>query len=153
MLKTLKYRELYDDILYYTKHLSISFKERIYWYVNQLTEYPLCALPGCSKRSTKFLSISHGYKKYCSASCAAKSDECKQRHVDTCRKKYGVDNVAQSKHVQQKMQATSLARYGVANIGASRANRENIRKTNLAKHGTANGHKKEDSLKIGRSIA
>jgi hypothetical protein len=69
------------------------------------------------------------------------------------QEKYGVDNVAQSKHVQQKMQATSLARYGVANIGASRVNRENIRKTNLAKYGTANGHKKEDSLKIGRSIA
>lgn len=153
ILKTSKYKEIYADILDYTKTLDIAFKERIYWYINQIKDYPICALDRCNKKSTKFLSIKYGYKKYCCASCAARSDECKQRHINTCKKKYGVSNVAQCKIVRDKMNATMIKRYGVANVGSSKELREKIRKTNLEKYGTANGHKKAESLKIGYNIS
>ena len=153
ILKTPKYKELYDSIMSYTKQLDIKFKERIYWYINQLSEYPECALPGCNNKSTKFLKIESGYKKYCSASCAAKSDQCKKKHIDTCQQKYGVDNVAQCKNIQKKMQSTLLEKYGVANIGAYAPNREKVKTTNLKKYGTANGHKKDDNSKIGINIS
>ena len=153
ILKTPKYQELYDNIMSYTKHLDIKFKERIYWYINQLTNYPECELPGCNNKSTKFLKIESGYKKYCCASCAAKSDECKKKHIETCQQKYGVNNVAQCESVQKKMQMTSLERYGVTNIGAYAPNREKVKATNLKKYGTANGHRKNAISKIGINIS
>lgn len=153
VLKTSKYKELYDNIMLYTKHLDIKFIERIYWYINQLSDYPQCALPGCNNKSKKFLKIEDGYKKYCCASCAAKSDECKQKHIDTCQKKYGVDNVAQCKEVQKKIQDTTFERYGVTNIGAYAPNREKVKSTNISKYGTANGHKKENIEEIGENIS
>jgi very-short-patch-repair endonuclease len=153
ILKTQKYKNIYDEIMSYTNHLNIKFIERIYWYINQLTDYPICILPDCNCKSTKFLKLETGYKKYCSAKCAARSDECKQKHIETNRKKYGVDNVAQNKNIKNKMQQTILERYGVTNIGAFKPNREKIKNTNIERYGTANGHKKDDSLEIGNNIS
>lgn len=58
-----------------------------------------CKLCG---KDTKFVNYNIGYKIYCSAKCAANSEETKQKRVTTNLQKYGCTNVSQNDEIKIK---------------------------------------------------
>ena len=64
------------------------------------------------------------------------SDSCKhKKREDTCTKRYGVKNVAQSQEVQNKMKDTNLERYGCENAMQNKEIQNKVKATNLERHG------------------
>ena len=65
------------------------------------------------------------------------SNSCKnKKYEDTCMKKYGVKNVAQSQEIQDKIKDTNLERYGCMYSLQSQVVREKIENTNLERYGS-----------------
>ena len=68
------------------------------------------------------------------------SNSCKyKKSEDTCMKKYGVKNVAQSQEIQDKIKDILKEKYGenIVNIGQVQEVKEKIKNTNLERHGYA----------------
>jgi len=98
---------------------------RIYYHIESR---PKCNICGCY---TKFDKINKCYKKYCCASCAAKSIERNNKYNQTCLKKYGHINPLHGEAIKQKVIETKLIKYGNINYN----NREKCKKTCLERYG------------------
>ena len=73
------------------------------------------------------------------------SDSCKhKKREDTCTKRYGVKNVAQSQKIQNKMKATNLERYGCENAMQNEKIKNKIKETNLERYGVDNPSKSQE---------
>lgn len=139
------------------------FNEKMWLYYNNLTEAPKCPVCG---NTLKFISLTKGYKQYCSKKCSNSSPEkielTKQRNIEkfgvsapakcaevmekiknTNRKKYGVDFCTQNKAISEKIKNTYIERHG--GIGnASAEIREKQRHTMLERYGVENSLELED---------
>lgn len=111
-----KYKDLYQWILNQTSYIEIdkshSISERIFHIVKELNQRPICY---CGQKTT-FNSFNKGYATYCSVKCASNDPKIRDKCKDTCRKKYGSDNVFQSDSVKEKSKQTILARFGSDNV-------------------------------------
>jgi hypothetical protein len=92
---------------------SLELRDRIYWVVNDLRSHPTCKSCGAQLSIPKNFSQRSRDKQYCPGGCHAKSEEVKARMRETCRRRYGIDNVGEIPEVKSKMRRTCLARYGV----------------------------------------
>ena len=134
-------REIYIKIHYKEFHQylisnypeELSFGERLYWFYNNINEYPKCK--NCGKR-TKFVNAQYGYNEYCCVKCSNSSKE-KITHIkQTNQIKFGGNAPACSKDVVLKMKQTNLERYGDENFN----NRTKANKTLLERYnGIGNG--------------
>ena len=50
-------------------------KEKCWWILNGLVDFPRCMTCGKTIRSTQFLNVVHGYRTYCCIQCAHRSEE------------------------------------------------------------------------------
>ena len=110
----------------------------------------------CKTNHTKFLSISFGYRSYCSKHCA---DVYPEKHIhgkqtklcnagyvnldkrkETCLVKYGVEHVLQTKDVQAKSRSTKLSKYGSETYN----NTQKCRQTCLDRYGVDNVFKSDE---------
>ena len=104
----------------------------------------------CNKK-TRFKGIISGYCKYCSDICSSKdeaknkkisksvlSDDCKNRTLQTNRKKYGVDYTAQSNIVKMKMEKTCKRKYNSNTPFESKLNQDKVKKSIKEKFGYDN---------------
>jgi len=71
-LKSEANRELYDEIVKFTPLLDdkkLAFRTRVYWYLNNITEFPVCEV--CKTPLDKFdvKNLRDGYPKTCSREC------------------------------------------------------------------------------------
>lgn len=78
---------------------DLKWGEKLYWFVHKIKDYPLC--PVCGKR-LPFRRFKVGYRTYCSATCAYKSNKVRSKRESTCLKKYGVSNPMQNSEIQKK---------------------------------------------------
>ena len=65
------YFEIYEDILNYcniNNLKDLSFKEKVYHYVNDIKHHIYCENPNCNNL-VKFKNSTIGYYKYCSIAC------------------------------------------------------------------------------------
>ena len=76
-----------------------SISEKVYWWKYGLVENPIC--PSCGKM-LKFYGFSKGYAKYCSSKCSNSNPSKKDKTIQTCLERYGVENPKQSKDVHNK---------------------------------------------------
>ena len=107
---------------------DLEFKERIYWYYHNLTEYPICKI--CGKR-TSLRSTTYGYQEFCCQKCSSKDPERVVKSKKTCLEKYGDENYNNRK----KCEETCLEKYGVTNPFAAESVKETIKNTLLEKYG------------------
>lgn len=112
---------------------NFKFSRKYWHYINDVKKVPLCLT--CNVNFLKWNSFSKGgYNKHCSISCAMSSVEvrevCKKNNV----KKYGVENVFQSKVVKEKINETVKQKYGVNHITQSKKFKELVKNTNLKKY-------------------
>jgi hypothetical protein len=104
---------IYDDIFVNTAFLPLSSKinQRIYTYVNNLTETPKCKKYDCNNN----VNWHNGkYLTYCSPKCNSLSTLEKRKETNS--KKYGVDNPFKSKEIKEKIRETTIEKYGVENF-------------------------------------
>ena len=109
-------------------------KEKVYWIVNDLHDFPKCY---CGK-PCKFLSKEKGYAKHCSPTCAALDPLVQSKSKETNILRYGVDNPAKAELVKQKQEKTNLEKYGNKNFLASEEGKIKSRETIQSKYGVDN---------------
>ena len=118
--------------------------------------FDLCHNSGICKicgKPTKFVNFSAGYKPYCSAKCAANSDETKQRRTNTNLLKYGCANVSQNteiktkklhtykshvEEIKEKVKSTNNQRYGCDWVTQSDEFKKKASQTCIEKYGVSN---------------
>ena len=101
-------REIYIKIHYKEFHQylisnypeELSFGERLYWFYNNINDYPKCK--NCGKR-TKFINALYGYNEYCCVKCSNSSKEKITQIKQTNQIKFGGNAPACSKDVVLKM--------------------------------------------------
>lgn len=116
------YPEFYN-MLMKNYPIDIQFKERLYWYYNNISEYPRCRNCG---RLLKFKDGKIGYGIFCSTKCANSNTEQLKKRIDTRSLKQ--DDII------TKTNNTIIEKYGsIENYNRIRF--QKIRKTNLEKYG------------------
>lgn len=104
------YIDIHSDILEFSSDINdISFKERIWYWVNNINSEYLCK---CGNRTTFNKNWKDGYRKWCSPRCAQNDKKTKEKRKLTVIKKYGVDNIAKLKETKIKQEKTNLKRWG-----------------------------------------
>ena len=128
-------REIYIKIHYNEFHQylisnypeELSFGERLYWFYNNINDYPKCKK--CGKK-TKFINAQYGYNEYCCVKCSNSSKEKITQIKQTNQIKFGGNAPACSKDVVLKAKQTNLERYGDENFN----NRTKANKTLLERY-------------------
>jgi len=112
-----KFDIIYKYILLHTNFLPINREllERVYCLKNNINKTTQCF--GCEGDNVSFFDACLGYAKYCSRSCASKSElirkETELKIIETNLRKYGVEHNFQSHQSQEKRTQTTIDKYGV----------------------------------------
>ena len=127
---------------YYIDNLSIgiSWKEKLYLHINSIQTTPNCY---CGNK-VKFISVSKGYRKYCSTSCLSNDPSIKEKRKKTCIDKYKVDNPMKSSSVREKYKNSIIEKYNVDNISILDTTKQKVKNTNLSKFGVEYISQRED---------
>lgn len=127
--------DLYGKIINYSQqvNLELSFKEKIWFYYNRLTERPKCIT--CSKDLKFRERFDTPYGEFCSLLCInTNKDEMLKRQKITFNEKYGIDFYPQHQDFVKKQKQTKLERYGDENF----VNIDKMKKTKLLKYNNEN---------------
>lgn len=137
--------EFYQYIIDNYPH-DITWTEKLYWWKNNINEYPTCII--CGNR-VSFHKANKYYHKYCSSICCGKSEEAKKKRIETSLKLYGVPHY----HNNDKLRLTCLQKYGVENISQSDVIKEKKRNTCLKRYGTTtNLHSKDGEELVKKTM-
>lgn len=86
----------HKSLCYHITHThNISIEE----YYDKYIQKGICSTCG---KQTKFISLSKGFRQYCSHACAAKNDSTKQKRIKTNLVKYNCENISQVDSIKQK---------------------------------------------------
>ena len=119
--------------------------EYCYWFLNNLTDFPKCANHTCN-HSTSFISITLGYKQYCSRLCMQTDPLTEAKRIQTNLKRYHVAHAQQSRKVKEKCKR--LRKQRIANDPNYLKNiSNNVRNGLLAKAKLNQNYWKERHLK------
>lgn len=133
------HKEIYEKIILYIKennlNENLSFKEKIFLFMNDIKEEPKCE--NCNEKLKFKKSLKEGYGVYCSLKCTNQSEKHKENIKNTFNKKYN-GHPMKNDVVKQKYRNTNLKKYDVENIFK---NTEYIKNKNLIKLGVTNPNK------------
>ena len=113
--------------------------------------------PICGK-STRFVSITKGYKKFCSLKCA--TPHIQEKVKQTCLERYGTENFGQGTKARQKAKETMNDKYGVdyfcttekcITAGHTDKAKQKAKETCMKKYGVSCGFKTEQCKKASTS--
>lgn len=105
---------LYSEIVEYTGHLDLSFKQRVWHWINNINDYVVCIECGMNRVNFN-MKWRDGYKKFCSSKCSSNNKELQSDIKERMIEKYGVDHYSKTGEYVEKVKKTSLERYGVDN--------------------------------------
>jgi len=154
--------EEYQTILTYcsNKIPSSSFKEKIWFYFNNLTQKPKCE--SCGSEITFSERFDRGYNSFCSLKCANDSGLLLKKSKESMLKKHGVEFYPQHSSFVKKQKDTKKNKYGDENYNNNKkskntkmerygdenyVNVEKAKETSLLKYGT-NNYSKSNSFKL-----
>jgi hypothetical protein len=127
---------IYNEIIDYSKSMNLegaSFKEKIWFFFNKLTERPKCLTCSSEIKFRERFDVPYG--DFCSLFCINKNkEEMNKRIKKSMNDKYGVNFYPQHKEFVTKQSKTKKERYGDENYN----NIEKIKKTKHKKYGTPN---------------
>lgn len=133
----------YQNILNYCSDikLNLNFKEKIWFYFNNLTERPKCFT--CSDDIPFRDRFDKPYGEFCSLDCINNNkEEMIKRQKETFNEKYGVDFYPEHPDFLKKQKNTKLERYGDEYYN----NPDQNRKTKLENHGDENYNNTEKTF-------
>jgi cell pole-organizing protein PopZ len=105
----MKFRQILESAGFNYHKQGYSPKEIAYRIQNNDWGYHYCH--SCGKEISKFHSFETGFTRHCCAKCCAKNPATYEERKKFNQKKYGVDNVFQSKVVKKKMADTCQKKY------------------------------------------
>jgi hypothetical protein len=109
------YIDIYDTIINYAIYYDIaglSFKEKVYRYVNNITEkIVICSNPNCINE-VKFKDSTIGYRRYCSNSCVGSDPKIIEQKEKKSYDKFGTRTPGESNEVKEKTIKTNIEKYG-----------------------------------------
>ena len=126
--------DLYNEILLYTKTIDISFKQRVWHWVNNESDYIYCKECNLNRVSFK-MNWRDGYKEFCSNKCSSNNKQLRDKTKKTLLEKYGVDHYSKTDDYVRKVKETSLDRYGVDNYSKTEDYVNRSKKTYMDKYG------------------
>lgn len=106
-----------------------TFKEKLYCYMKSIEVIPKCE---CGN-SVQFISISKGWRKFCSVKCQSNSQSTIKKRKLTNVQKWGFDNPMKSKEVKEILKSSVELKWGVDNISKLQSIKDKVRSTNLNK--------------------
>lgn len=132
-----KHKDLYSNIIKYTDNITrerkFKFSERLYLYINDMTEIPKCKI--CNL-PTKYLDYTRGYQDTCSRKCSNSDPERIVNIQKTCKERYGHITATGTKTYNEKVKETCLKKYGAEHhLSKGSKLRKRINKTNNDKYG------------------
>lgn len=140
--------EIYEKIITFIEEKGLDenlpFKEKVFLFINNITEEPKCK--NCNKKLKFKKSLKEGYGVYCSIKCTNQSDSHKQNIKNTFVNRYG-GHPMKNEVIQQKYKNTNLQKYNVDNIFKNIEYIQNKTKTKL---GVTNPNKL-DEVKLRRA--
>lgn len=139
-IKTNQWTEAYFMKNFYDFHkwlselypFDISFKEKIYWYINKVSKLPVCKECG---GPVKFLSVKKGYTTFCSSKCKAINIDEKEKTKQTLLDKYGVEHNFLIPDVHEKRKNTWINKYNTENPAQNNTVKDKIQKTCIKRYG------------------
>ena len=123
---------------------DLPFKWRVWHWVNDRPGHVLCP---CGRRVSPHISLADGYRRFCSAKCAANDPGLRESARATLKERYGVDHYSKTDEYSAKVRATTLDRYGVDNYSRTEEYRRRARETSLAKWGVDSFTKTEEYVR------
>jgi len=112
--------KLYKSIIDYSSNFNFefSFKEKIWFFYNKLTERPKCLT--CNNEVKFRGRFDNPYGEFCSIKCFNENTvEMSKRQMKTFQEKYGVDYYPQHKEFVEKQKKTKKEKYGDENYNNS----------------------------------
>ena len=86
---------------------------KCYWILHDLHDFPKCVVCGNQEwYKTRNVHLFEGYHRTCSHRCKQHDKQTIKHKIETCRRKYGVDNVWQNLDVIAKCDKTRFEKYG-----------------------------------------
>lgn len=146
-----QYIDLYNEINNLYPQLSeYPFKQKLYWYINNLIDFPKCKC--CGKNiSYIIVSLTRGYGRgFCSLKCSNNDLSVKEKKKQTCRDHFNTDNPFQSEEVKTKYKQTCKARYGVEHTSQIEGIQDRIRQSNFKKYGVDSTNKLDETQRKKR---
>jgi hypothetical protein len=143
------YPEEYNYIIEYcilNKIFDITFKEKVYLCLNNLTESPKCKNPNCNKK-TKYKNSTLGYYEYCSNKCISSDPNIKKIKEEKSLEKFGTKSPAQSKEIKEKIIETNQIKYGGNSPMSNKDIQDKSKKTLLENFGVDNPNKSPEIIK------
>lgn len=137
--------ELYNDIVSYTCDLDLTFKQRIWHWVNDKADYIYCEECNTNRVSFK-MNWRDGYKTYCSNKCSSNNVELRVKTKETLLERYGVDHYSKTEDYINKVRQTSVERYGVDNYSKTEDYVFKSKRTYMERYGVDSYTKTEDYL-------
>lgn len=147
--------DMYLKLIQHCEPFNIpTFKEKIWFFFNGLTEKPKCS--GCQGHVEFSGRFDRGYNDFCSLECANTKGDLLDRIKKTNQEKFGVDYYTQHSDFVEKQKKTKKERYGDENYnnhdkmlntkkmlyGDSNYNNQNkIKKTSLERYGVVSPSK------------
>ena len=96
----------------------------------------------CCGAETKYWSLEHGYREFCSRKCfwkvTTQLESVKEKRKQTCKEKYNSENYMQCKDFKEKSETTCMQKYNTKNGGGSKDAVEKIKATKFKNHGDEN---------------
>jgi virulence-associated protein VapD len=126
---------------------NASYVERIYVYLNNITEKVKCL--NCSN-VTKYVGFTQGYREFCSSKCSNNSQKTIDKKKQTTFKNYGVESPSQNKGIREKTKQTNIERYGVESPSQFKEFKEKVKQTNIERYGVECVFQSEDVREKGR---
>jgi len=93
--------EAYNLVINHSINNNISFKEKVYLYIHDLNDVPICKNENCNKLP-KFINKTLGYSNYCSNRCQSTSKEIIEKRKNTNIERFGVEYTIFNKEVNNK---------------------------------------------------
>ena len=90
---------------------NISTKEKCYWILHGMTDFPKCKVCGKQLNKSSFLNIIRGYRLYCSHKCATQSEDF-SKHISEAQKKCVANDPLHYAKKAEKSKATRMQRHG-----------------------------------------
>ena len=162
------YLDIYNEIIDFCKEnlIDLPFKEKVYHYVNNMSNSVYCNNPNCSNL-VRFKNSTLGYYKYCSNKCINSDPEVKrikeeksyekygtkapgmnkdikEKMIKTNQERYGTNSPLQNIDIKNKSQKTLFQNYGVDNPNKSKEIKEKSKETFLRKYGVDNPKKNKE---------
>lgn len=120
---------------------DLSMGEKLWWYYNDVKDYPVCSI--CGNKVT-FINITKGYHRFCCISCGKKGtmEQCNQTKIN----RYG----SATYNNREKAKQTSLDKYGCKIPCQSKQYIEHNKQVRIERYGSYNNKEKSKSTKLYR---